>query len=110
LRTVFAGALRAVFAGALRAVLAGVLEADAEAARFAGALRLDAEAARFAGALRVEPEDFDDAEVVFRVAGFFFAELEREAPLCERLLGFFGVAMARNYSEAHRIERRFSPF
>jgi hypothetical protein len=82
----FGAVLRAVLAGALRVVFARVSEADPGAARFAAALR-------------VEPGDFDEAEEVFRVAGFFRAELERDELDFIRLLGFFGVAMAADYSE-----------
>jgi hypothetical protein len=55
-----------------------------------------------AGALRVELDDFDDAEVVFRAAGFFLAELEREELDFERLLGFFGVGRPRIIQEGGR--------
>ena len=92
-------ALRAVFAGALGVVLAEALEADADLVRFAGALRVDADAARFAGALRVEPVAFDEAAEAFFAVGFLRLELERDELDFERLLGFFGVAMAADYSE-----------
>ena len=68
---------------------------------------MEEDAARFAGAFLVEPLDFEDEAAVFLAAGFLRLEPEGVELLLERLLGFFGVAMATHYSDGTGNGRRY---